>query len=808
MYSLSKNFVYIFKRFRTAGILNILGLTAAFTGFILILVQISYEINFDKYYPNWKDIYRIRLHITYKEFNEEAIHTLFIRNIADAIIANSPQIDKATIIYTYNKDKYLQIDKGAHKDGYKETIATCYPDITEVFGFEMVEGTRDCLNNPENVIIPKSMAMRMFGNEPSIGKLIHFNDFIQTKAQWGQNNITLTVGGVYKDFPDNVQLDNIIYTAIDPGYAKDKNDRSSNHLLFVTLVNGANVKDLENILLNNTDLIAQEDGIEARLMVENISDIYFSEGEDYGNYGYKTGDKNTSTLLAIIAVLVISIAIINFTNFSTAMAPRRIRSINIRKVLGSSNVSLKVGIVGEAIIISMVSYIIAVAAVYLIIRSDLMPFIDTGISSGSYLNILLVGIFVAILTGCIAGIRPAFYMTSFAPSEAIKGSVVFTSSGFKVRSILVGFQFFIAIALVSATVLMYIQFLYIQNFKLGFDTDQIAVVELNAEVSDKRKTEYIDRLKEHQAIVDIAFSHEKLGASDQYVQYGSMRLNGGEEIYGYMLFPVSWNFLSVMGIELIEGRSYTDQDADSGETSLIINKTTQERTKAKIGDSFTYAWSMHIPQRVVGIVNDIQFSSLRRQMGSTAFTINDKNGHNKLPISYIKISAGADVGDVVKHISNTIASIDPAYPVKIEFYDEIFDKLYQNDTKLANSIYVFSLLAIIIAVMGVFGIVVFDCESRNREIALRKVMGSSVSQVLALFNVQYIRILCVSLIIAIPAVYYLVDKWLQGFAYKTPIHWWTLLIGGIIVLITTTLTVTSQSYRTATDNPSNALKSE
>ena len=808
MYSSLKNFVYIFNRFRTAGILNIFGLTAAFTGFILILVQISYEVNFDKYYPNWENIYRIRLHITDTESNEEWINTLFIRNVADAIIESSPQINKATILYLHNKDKYLQVDKRTHKDGYKESIATCYPDITEIFGFEMVEGARDCLNNPENVIIPESMAKRMFGDESSVGKLIHFNDFIQTKAKWGQNSISLTVGGVYKDFPDNVQLDNIIYTAIDPGYAKDKSDRSNNHLLYVTLVDGANPEELENILSTNSDIISPEDNVEFLLLVENISDIYFSEGEGYINYGYKTGDKNTATLLTIIAVLIISIAIINFTNFSTAMAPRRIRSINIRKVFGSSDSSLKVGIISEAIIISIVSYMIAVVVVLLIIRSDLMPFIDTGISTGSFLNILLIGGLTSILTGCIAGIRPAFYMTSFAPLEAIKGSAIFTSSGFKVRNILVGFQFFIAIALVSATVLMYTQFLYIQNFKLGFNTDQIAIVELNAETLNQRKTEYINKLKEHPAIVDIAFSHEKLGASDNYVEYGSMRLNGGEGMYSYMLFPISWNFLSVMGIKLIEGRSYTEQDAYSGETSLIINRTTQERTKAKIGDSFTYAWSMHIPQRVVGVVDDIQFSSLRRQMGNTVFTINDKNGHSSLPVSYIKITAGADVGDVVKHISNTIASIDPAYPVKIEFYDEIFDELYQNETKLANSIYVFSLLAIIIAVMGVFGIVVFDCESRNREIALRKVMGSSVSQVLALFNVQYIWILCVSLIIAIPAVYYLIDKWLQGFAYKTPIHWWTLLIGGIIVLITTTLTVTSQSYRTATDNPTKALKNE
>jgi len=808
MSSSLKNFTYIFNRFRTASILNILGLTAAFTGFILILVQISYEINFDKHYPNWENIYRIRLHLTDTEFNEEWTNTLFIRNVADAIIENSPQIDKATIVYSFNKNKYLQIDKGTHRDGYRESIATCYPDITEVFGFEMVEGTRNCLNNPENVIIPESMARRMFGDESSVGKLIHFNEFVQTKAQWGQNSISLTVGGVYKDFPDNVQLDNIIYTAIDPNYAKDKSDRSNNHLLYVTLANGADPEHLENMLLNNNDLISFGDNIEARLKVENIYDIYFSEGEGYENSGYKTGDKNTSTLLTIIAVLIIAIAIINFTNFSTAMAPRRIRSINIRKVFGSSNSSLKVGIVSEAIIISIVSYIVAVIAVHLIIRSDLMPFIDTGISVGSYLNILLTGALIAILTGCIAGIRPAFYMTSFAPSEAIKGSAVFTSSGFKVRNILVGFQFFIAIALVSATVLMYTQFLYIQNFKLGFDTDQVAVVELNAEMTSIRKTEYINKLKEHPAIADIAFSYQKLGASDNYVQYGSMRLNGAEEVVGYTLFPVSWNFLTVMGIELIDGRNYTEQDADSGETSLIINKTTQERTKAKIGDSFTYAWSMHIPQRVVGVVDDIQFSSLRRQMGNTVFTINDKNGHSTLPVSYIKIAAGADVKEVVKHINSTIASIDPAYPVKVEFYDEIFNQLYQNEAKLANSISVFSLLAIIIAIMGVFGIVVFDCESRKKEIALRKVMGSTISQILTLFNVQYIRILFVSLLIAIPIVYYLIDKWLQGFAYKTPIHWWTLLIGGLMVLIITAFTITSQSYRTATDNPTIALRNE
>lgn len=812
MNSLFKNFLYIFKRFRTASLLNVIGLTAAFVGFILLLIQISYEVNFDKYYPDYKDIYRARYELSGEEDGQQMsfLTTLFIRNMADKIIDISPQVEQATLLYPYHENLYFQVDREGTKQGFKESLVTCYPDMPVMFGFQMVEGDRECLKDPQYAIIPESLAKRLFGGSSAMGKTLYFDTEIATKTAWKGGNVSLVVGGVYKDFPQNVQLENIIYSAMHPEAYKDKDDLSSTFFFYVTLAKGTDPKQLEDLLEKHQELFGMDSRIQAKLLLDNVSDVYFSDdgGSPYGNRGYKTGDKNTSLLLAIIAVLVIVVAAINFANFSVALAPRRIRSLNIRKVLGSSNATLRVGIVNEAIAISLFSFILAVGLVYLIISSHWMPFIDTGISTKDLVNILLIALGVALLTGCVAGVRPAFYMTSFAPSEALKGKAVYTTSGFKWRDVLVGFQFVIAIALISATVLMFAQFKFIQNYRLGFDTDQVAIIELSEEISLNRKNEYIDNLKRFPGIVDVAFSHQKLGASDGYVQYSGMRLNESEETHNYMLFPVSWNFLSVMNIQVLEGRSFTERDATSGETSLIIGKTTQKNTGANIGDSFAYQWRPNVPQRVVGIVDDIQFSSLRRQMGNIAFTLNDKNGHNKLPISYIKIAAGASVGDVVKHINQAIAAIDPAFPVKIEFYDEIFNQLYQRENKLSNSIYAFSLLTIIIAIMGVFGLVVFECEARKKEIAVRKVMGSTIAQVLLLFNTQYVRILSVSFIIAIPGVYYLINQWLQSFAYKTPIYWWMLAFGGLIVLLITVLTVSAQSYRTARSNPVLSLQEE
>lgn len=800
-----KNFLHTFKRFKVASVLNVLGLTAAFCGFVLILIQISYELNFDKHYPEWKDIYRFRKESTLLSTGESGTMTIFTRNDADKIIENCPQIEEATLIYPYNKDLYVQVDKGQEKQGFKETIYTCYPNLPQIFGLEMIEGSQDCLHDPQNAIIPQSMAKRMFGDESAIGKSLYYNEFVQGKVSWGQNELVLNVGGVYKDLPQNVQLDNYIYSAMMDSYRKDKGDTSTNFLFYARLAKNTDLKELENFYYNHKDLFPMPDNIGRKLLADNVSDIYFSEGN---NTGYKTGDKSTSSILIAIAALVIVIAGINFTNFSIALTPQRIKGINIRKVLGSTDQSLRIGLVVEAIAFSLSAFLLAMLLIYLIVSNSWLPFIETKISKDSYLEIFLFSAIVALLTGVLAGLRPAFYMTSFAPSEALKGKVVFASSGLRLRTLLVGFQFVIAIALVAATVLIYAQMLYIKSYKLGFDTDQVAIVELNANIADKQRTAYTDKMKQHPAIVDVAFSAQKLGSSDSYSHYSGMKLNGSEEGYGYNLFPVSWNFLSLMDIQVVEGRTFTEADANSGETSLIINHTLQKNSGAKIGDSFTYPWNEKNIQRVVGILGDVHIFSLKKGNYNTVFTINDKNGHHSLPISYIKIAAGANIGEVVKHINNTIASIDPAYPVKIEFYDEVFNQLYQRENKLSSSIATFSLLAIIIAVMGVFGIVVFEGESRKKEIALRKTMGSTISQILTLFNKQYIQILCISFIIAIPTVYYLIDKWMQQFAFKTPMHWWLFALGGIIVLIITVSTVSIQSYRSAINNPIDALKNE
>ena len=805
--SVFENYLHVLKRFKVASILNIFGLTAAFVGFILILIQLNYELGFDKYYPKWENIYRFTFHYSGVEKDGSGANTstMFTRNMIDAIIESYPQIESGTLLAFYtSSDVYAQIDKGQERQGMKLPITICYPEITDVFGFEMIEGTLDCLKRPENILIPQSMAKRLFGKESAIGKTIYFKSDIWGKTGYGSET-PLVVAGVYKDFPKNVQLENCIYTAIGEYYAKSKNDSSQNYVFYARLSKDADTKQMENFFTTHDNFILSPYWGETKLIANNISEIYYSKE---GTFGYKTGDSNTSTLLILIAILVISVAAINFGNFSIAMAPRRIMGINIRKILGNSNSSLRIGLVFEAILLSFMSFVIALGILYLIIHNKLMPFIETDISQSNYLNIVLLAVGCALIVGLAAGIRPAFYMTSFAPSEALKGKVIYTSSGFKIRTLMVGFQFVVAIILVSATLFMYMQFHFMKNYNLGFDTDQVAIVELNTEMERNNKTEYIQKLKEHPAIADVAFSQNKLGARDSYPSYGGMRLNGSEEAYDYNLFPVSWNFLSLMNIQPLEGRLFTEEEAHSSETKLIISKRTQENTGAGIGDSFAYSWRSETPQYVVGIVDNVQFRSLRNTMGNMAFTLNDKNGHNVLPISYIKINAGAKVQDVVNHINKTIALIDPAYPVKIEFYDEIFDQLYQRENRLSKSITVFSFLAIIIAVMGVFGMVVFESESRRKEIAIRKVTGSNVSKILVLFNKDYIKILMVSLIIALPIIYYSINKWLQQFAFKISIQWWMLLAGGFVVLIIIISTVSIQGYRAAVTNPINSLRED
>ena len=641
-------------------------------------------------------------------------------------------------------------------------------------------------------MVPRSLADKLFGEDISaVGKTLRAEENIWTKSAK-----LFTIGAVYKDFPENTQLRNVVYTAIDPDY-NINNFSSSNWVCYLLLDNPAMADEVADNFNRHFDFKKiYHEGEQIRLVP--LTDIYYmNETQDGGTF--RSGNKEVTALLFGIALLIVIVAAINFTNFSTSLTPLRIKSINTQKVLGSSDTLLRRSLLIEAALISFMAWLVSLVIVWGLDWAEALPFIEADLSLVSNLPIVFLCGIVALVIGWLAGIYPAYYITSFPPALVLKGSFGLSPSGRKLRTTLICVQFVVSIVLIIGACFVQIQNSYMRNFSLGFDKDQVAIVELNETMYNKHHDTYVNRLKENPGIEDVAFAMEKVGSKDGY------NTNGGNykgKDFQYFIIIASSNFLRVMGIPVIEGRDFSKADELSDHVSYIFNRTAMEGLDMQVGDAFDSYSSGHL----VGFSDDVKFTSLRGGEDNIAFLVG--NFGYSLPISYIHLKAGSDIHAVVGHIQETMRELDPFYPFNIEFYDEIFNHLYRKEENLRSLVTVFSLLAIIISLVGVFGLVVFETQYRRKEIGIRKVHGATVGEILLMFNKAYLRIVGICFVIAAPIAWQGVRMWLEGFAYKTPIHGWVFLIALLIVTVITLLTVSFQNWKAANENPVNSIKSE
>lgn len=784
-----RNFINMLRRFKMASFLNIAGLTVAFTAFLVIMMQVEYEQTFDQCYPAASHICRVDMNR-----GEEDIYASIVpRALADAAFASSPHIESSVLMNPFGEKSYVTIGEGSNEKGFKESFIPTYPGFVDVFKPTLVEGVATCLEDPEKVMISESMARRMFGTESAIGKSIHSKD-----KSYYVDEVNFTVGAVYKDFPKNAQMKNGIYVQMNNEW---KDDWSSQNFMGFILLDSPDSRQVVEDNFNNTfNFDRYNVNKETRLKLRPVTDIYYMPGqlEDY----IKTGNVDTIRLLILIALLIIIIAGINFTNFSTSLAPMRIKSINTQKVLGSSTGSLRMGLVVEAIGVCVLACLFAFLLTWMLHRAEVLSFVEADTNLSHYRSLLFQLLGIAVLLGFVAGLYPAWYMTSFQPALVLKGSFGLSTSGRKLRTTLIGFQYIVSIGLIIGSFFIQIQNNYMRSYKLGFDKEQIAMVTLSSDLVKKSGELYANRLKEYADIEDVGFANTVVGASDVY-SAGDFHYKG--ERFNSEIINTSWNFLNVMGIPVIIGRDFNRSDAQGDSTyACIFTQGVQELIPdMEPGNSLEKTWQG--TGRIVGFIDNIKISSLRSINRPLLFMLTSRN---MLPVSYIRLRAGADIEEAVAHIHRVIADIDPAYPFEIQFYDTVFNDLYHKEQYLKKMITLFSLLAIILSIVGVFGLVVFETQYRRKEIGVRKVFGATVKEVLNMFNQVYLRIVIICFVIAAPLAYYGVYKWLESFSEKTPIYWWVFVLAFAIVAAITMLTVTFQNWKAANENPVNSIKSE
>ncbi|WP_302138658.1 ABC transporter permease, partial [uncultured Parabacteroides sp.] len=647
---------------------------------------------------------------------------------------------------------------------------------------------------PNAVVIPASLAKKIFGNQPAVGK-----QFISSNA----NADPLVVKGIYKDFPRNSALGNLVYGSISPQENFD-NWGNSNYLVFIRLDDPQSLETVAANFKANFDAtkITGEGGEWVKdidLRFTSLPELHFLGNVEFDPM--PKASRQTLLVLFSIAFVILIIAGINFTNFSTALTPMRIKSINTQKVLGSSDALLRGSLLAEAVAVSVFAYLLSLVLLYLAQKTFVATLVDADISFGAQPAIIGATALISVLTGVLAGLYPSYYITSFAPALVLKGSFGLSPAGRHMRSLLVGIQFVASFTLIIGSLFMYLQNYYMQNAPLGYDKDEMIVITLNNPINRNRDA-FTNQLKSFSGVADVTYSQFLLSSQDQYMGWG--RKYNGKDIE-FQCLPVSSSFLGVMGIEISEGRDFRPEDDHKETGAYIFNEKAKAMYDIKLGDQIDGS-------EIIGFIPDVKFASFRQEVSPMAFYLWGKyqwgDEGNYYNTGYVKFKAGSDLRAGMQHVRESLKMFDPEFPFVVRFYDEVLQSTYEKELKISSLITLFSLVAIFISIVGVFGLVVFESEYRRKEIAVRKVLGSTTGQILRMFNISYFWILSVCFILGAPVAWYCVYKWLENFAYRTPMYWWVLPLAFAIVGAITALTVTYQNWHVANENPVNNIKSE
>ena len=791
MKTILRNFFSVLRRFKAASVLNVLGLSIAFVAFMLIMMQVNYDYTFDCSHRNADAIFRVDI-----VHGSKGSQAIICRPFARAFTESSPHIKGGCLLNAWVGSPFFYVEQNGQRTGYRENAWEVTPGLLDVIHFDMLEGTAQALDEPGSVILPESMAKKIFGNETAVGKqLIAPN--VEMNAQ--------IIKGVYKDFPRNSALQNVIYVAMNPKENYD-NWGNWNYFFFVRLDDPANKENvLDNFKSNfnakevfgNEFEWGGEESFDLRLT--SLPDVHFLNNVDFDSM--PKASRQTLLVLFSIAFVIIIIAGINFTNFSNALVPMRIRSINTQKVLGSSDRMLRGSLLVEAVGVSTFAYLLSLLFLYVIPKTPVASLVDADISFGAQPMIIAGTAVIAVIVGVLAGLYPSYYVTSFPPALVLKGSFGLSLAGRRMRSVLVGIQFVASFILIIGSLFMYLQNRYMQNAPLGYDKEEMIIVHLNNKINKDRDA-FTNQLKSFSGVEDVTYSQFLLSSQDQYMGWG--RDYNGKNI-NFQCLPVSSSFLKVMGIEVKEGRDFRPEDDQKETGCYIFNEKAKAQLELKLNEQID-------GDEIIGFIPDIKFASFRQEVTPMAFYLWGKyqwgQEGNYYNAAYVKFKAGSDLRAGMEHVRESLKKFDSEYPFVIRFYDEVLQHTYEKELKIGSLITLFSLVAIFISIVGVFGLVVFESEYKRKEIAVRKVLGSTTGEVLYMFNVSYFWILLICFVLGAPVAWYGVHRWLENFAYRTPMYWWVLPLAFLAIGMITFLTVTYQNWHVANENPVKNIKSE
>ncbi|MFC0514992.1 ABC transporter permease [Mucilaginibacter angelicae] len=780
--------------------INVLGLSVGLATCLLIVLFVADELSYDKYNTKADRIFRLTENV--KLNGREGSYAGSGEPFKAALQGNFPEIEKiARIIPTtslfLSPQKFFV--RNRNENIQERNVVFSESDLFDVFTLPMIDGNpATSLNEPHSAVITESTAKKYFNKVNVVGQTLTIND-----------TSTYKITGVIKDLPSqsHFRYDFFLSFSSIPESHQHGWGFSGVHN-YLLLKPGANVRKLEAELTKVDEKnsfnpsVWTSNGNYLKIELKPVTDIHLRSLSLYELD--KGGSMQYVYIFSVISVFILLIACVNFMNLSTARSANRAKEVGVRKVLGSTRKYLIAQFLTESVLVTLLATVIAVVVAWM-----LMPVFNQmsgktlAFTSQSAIWLFPSLVVVVLVVGFLAGSYPAFVLSAFQPIEVLKGKLATGFKGSFLRGFLVVFQFSISIFLIIGTLVIYNQLSFIHNKNLGFDRSQVLVVR-NTNVLGKQAKILKQEISRMPGVVNATMS--------LYTPTGQDRNMTGLfpdqiiDIKKDMLtefWPVDEDYINTMGIKLISGRNFSTQMATDS-AAIIVNEAFVKMYGEKNPLNKTvYRDSYGIqPYHIVGVVKNFNFSSLKDKIGPAALVYADDYGAISVRIKPSNIPAFID------QVQTKWKQLAPNHQFTYSFMDEDFDATYRSEQRIGQLFISFSALAILIACLGLFGLAAYAAEQRNKEIGIRKVLGASVTTIVGMLSKDFIKLVFIAILISSPIAWFMMNKWLQDFAYRVNIQWWVLAIAGAVAILIAFVTISFQSIKAALANPVKSLKSE
>lgn len=779
-------------RNKTFSLLNIFGLATGIACACFIFLWIENERAFNQQFTKKDNLY----FIVQQDKNEPG--GIYANNaptpMAPDLEKNMPGIKHIGRMTWENRQLFVQGDKKIFKMGQYADSSLLY-----MLDFKFIYGSPPYLASPESIIISESLSKAFFNDENPVGKTI----VTQSESLWSKDG-SFKITGVFKDFPENSSFR---FNWISPFKVYDDlmfPEWNKWNIFYITLVEteaSTNVDELSKKLRNYMQ--EKVEGSPLKTFLLSIKDVNLYDkllnGKPSG------GKMEYINLFSVIAILVLLIGCINFMNLSTARSEKRALEVGVRKVSGAGRFNLVSQFMAESLLMAFLSVAVAVVIVYLTI-----PLFNKIIGKELHIDLLQPVHFIFLLSagiicGLVSGLYPAFYLSSFKPALVLKrlklskgGTPVFMRKG------LVVMQFAISVILIIATITIYRQIGHIKSRNLGYSVNNMLEVQIPKSVNNHFpaiRTELLNTGLIENAAVSWGEPLYMHNSSDEYTWDGK---SPGDKYQIYDL-GVSPGYIATMKMKIKTGRNFYDTDVDSSLRTVIINETLAKKMggQGKLGAYITRK-SPAIKAEVIGIVEDFVFNDMYGSAGPVMLYCFPQAGENMI----IRAKDGADLQKLVAATNRVLTSFNKGYPFEYKFVDEKFNKLFLSETLIGNLAIIFSALAILVSCLGLFGLAAYTAERRTKEIGIRKVLGASVNSLTRLLSVDFLKLVCISCIVAFPLAWWSLHNWLQHYQYRTTVEWWVFPLAAVIAILIAVVTVSFQAIKAAIANPVKSLRTE